>query len=131
MILNNYRYNVHGGVDADCLLDGEVLPYTLSDEQIKKIPEGVVPAAFQAYVEVPEKVTRRQAKQQLLIAGLLSQVENIIYNIEDPLQKGLTDLYWKEANDFERNSPYVLAIGSALQLSASELDELFINAAKL
>lgn len=131
MNLSNYRYNSLGGIDADYQIDNEVYPYTLSQDQIDALPEGVLIASYKPYVEVPDKVTRRQAKQQLLIAGLLSQVETIISNIEDPLQKGLTDLYWKEAGDFERNSPYVLAIGNALQLSASELDELFINAAKL
>lgn len=40
MSFSNYRYNRIGGIDADKTLDGgEVVPYTLSDDEIKDIPE--------------------------------------------------------------------------------------------
>lgn len=36
--LSNYRYNQVGGVDADRTLDsGEVVPYTLSSEEVNKV----------------------------------------------------------------------------------------------
>lgn len=43
--LSNYRYNRVGGVDADRELDGEIVPYTLSEDEIKAL-NGVEIAPF-------------------------------------------------------------------------------------
>lgn len=41
MSLSNYRYNRIGGIDADKTLEsGEIIPYTLSEDEIKDIPKG-------------------------------------------------------------------------------------------
>jgi len=46
MNLSNYTYNKLGGVDADRVLEsGEIVPYTLSDDEIAEI-DGVEIAAF-------------------------------------------------------------------------------------
>lgn len=65
-ILSNYRYNRIGGVDADRELDsGEVVPYTLSDDEIAEI-EGVEIADFddtgyQTSIAISEFKASRQA----------------------------------------------------------------------
>ena len=66
MILSNYRYNRIGGVDADRELDsGEIVPYTLSDDEISEL-DGVEVAAFddtgyQTAIAISEFKASRQA----------------------------------------------------------------------
>jgi hypothetical protein len=43
----------------------------------------------------------------------------------------LVRLAWKEALEFERNSPTVAAMAAALNLSGNQLDDLFIAAAQI
>lgn len=78
---------------------------------------------------IPASVTRRQARQALLLAGLLDQVQPAIDVIPDPVQRGLLQIEWDDAQDFERNSWAVLMIGAALGLDDDGLDQLFIQAA--
>lgn len=80
---------------------------------------------------VPVSVTRRQARQALLLAGKLVDVQPAIDAIPDPLQKGLAQIEWDDATDYDRNRPLVIQIGAALGLDEHGLDELFIQAAKL
>lgn len=80
---------------------------------------------------VPQIVTRRQARQALLIRGLLDFVEPAIDSIEDPLQRGLALIEWQDATEFERSRPLVIQIGLALSLDDEGLDDLFTFAATL
>jgi mevalonate kinase len=80
---------------------------------------------------VPQTVTRRQAKQALLINGKLSLVQPAIDAIADPSQKAMIQIEWDDSQEFERNRPSVIAIGTAIGLSSSQLDELFVLAATL
>lgn len=82
-------------------------------------------------VIVPQIVTRRQARQALLIRGLLDLVGPAIDSIEDPLHRGLAQIEWEDATEFERNRELVIQIGLALGLEDEGLDELFIFAATL
>ena len=80
---------------------------------------------------VPQSVTRRQAKQALLLAGLLSGVQPAIDAIPDPTQRALIQIEWDDSQVFERNRPALIALGGALGLNAAGLDALFIQAAAL
>lgn len=80
---------------------------------------------------VPHVVTRRQARQALLIRGLLDLVEPAIDAIENPLQRDLAQIEWEDATEFERSRPIVIQIGLALGLDEDGLDELFIFASTL
>ncbi len=71
-------------------------------------------------------VTRYQAKAALYDAGLLSSAESVITASTDPLVK----LAWQEAG-FIRQSAFVDSVGAELGLSALQLDDLFIAAAKI
>lgn len=79
-------------------------------------------------VAVPQSVTRFKAKAALLNAGLLDAVESLMGNENTP---ALSRLAWKEALEFERNSQTVAAMADALNLSGSQLDDLFIAAAQI
>jgi hypothetical protein len=77
---------------------------------------------------VPQIVSRFQAKAALLSAGLLDQVEAMM---ADPATPAVTKLAWAEAVEFNRQSPTVLAMASALSLTDQQLDDLFTAAAAI
>lgn len=79
---------------------------------------------------VPPQITRRQAKQELLLAGLHHKVDEVIDGISDPIEKEMMKLYWNESEVFERDHPSLLLIASELNLSDEEIDDLFIKASE-
>jgi len=72
---------------------------------------------------VPKAVSRFQAKAALFNAGLLPTVETAMAQAS-PVAR----LAWNEALEFQRDSPTVLSMASALNLTARQLDDLFIAA---
>lgn len=80
---------------------------------------------------IPDRVTRRQARQALLLAGKLSAVQPAIDAIADPIQRGLAQIEWDDSQDFERKRPLLVAIGTAIGLGSDDLDALFVQAAAL
>lgn len=80
---------------------------------------------------VPAKVTRRQARQALLIAGLLDNVQPAIDAITDPVQRGLAQIEWDDSQDFERYRPLLIQLGYAIGLDDVGIDNLFIQAGGL
>lgn len=71
-------------------------------------------------------VSPLQAKMALLNAGLLDEVEATVANSSRDVQ-----LAWTNAQSFERNSPLIASLSSALGLSAQQIDDLFALAATL
>lgn len=76
-------------------------------------------------------VTARQARLALLQAGLLDQVADAIAAIHDPAQREAAGIEWEYATEVKRLHPWVVALGSGLGLSDSEIDDLFAVAATL
>lgn len=76
-------------------------------------------------IVVPQMLTPRQARLALLNAGLLDEVETLLAN-DRAMQ-----IWWEYSLDIQRNHEHVVAIGSALELTETQLDELFIEGAKL
>lgn len=81
--------------------------------------------------QVPQVVTRRQARQALLLAGRLQDVQPAIDAIADPLQRGLAQIAWEDSLEFERHDPVLLQLAGVLGVTSAELDALFIQAAQL
>jgi hypothetical protein len=84
----------------------------------------------------PAKVTRRQARQALLLAGLLDDVPAAIANLDDGTPGGnqkmrMAQIEWEDSLEFERARPLVTEIAAAIGLGAEALDQLFITAAAL
>lgn len=77
---------------------------------------------------VPLRVTRRQARQALLLAGLLDSVPAAIAAIPDPVHRGLAQIEWDDSLEFERHRPLLIQLGAALGLDSAALDQLFITA---
>ena len=80
---------------------------------------------------VPASVTRRQAKQALLLNGLLANVQPAIDAIPDAAQRAMIQIEWDDSQVFERDRPALITLGSALGLTNTQLDDLFIGAAQL
>lgn len=80
---------------------------------------------------VPASVTRRQAKQALLLKGLLANVQPAIAAIPDAAQRAMIQIEWDDSQVFDRDRPALIALGSALGLSDIQLDNLFIEASQL
>lgn len=94
--------------------------------------DGVVLAPVQqATPVIPQVVTRRQARQALLLRGLLDKVDPAIAAITDITQRGLAQIEWEDSQVFERTRPTLISIGNAIGLDSAGLDDLFVYAATL
>jgi hypothetical protein len=90
--------------------------------------------AWQAEVSgptIPQSVTRRQAKEALLLNGLLANVQPAIDAITDATQRGLMQIEWDDAQTFERNHASLIQLATALGLDSAGIDALFVQAAAL
>lgn len=114
-----WHVNLSGPVD-------ELLPYEITPPDT---PSRVFAGAWPpAAPQVPAKVTRRQARQALLLAGLLDKVQPAIDAIPDPQQRQLAQIEWDDSLDFERHRPLLIQLGYALGLDDAGLDAIFIQA---
>ena len=94
---------------------------------LKWIEEGNTPEPVDIIpVPVPQIISRFQAKAVLLQMELLDDVETLMTSAS-PIVK----LAWENAIEFNRQSPSLLAMSSALGLSSEQLDALFIEASKV
>lgn len=85
---------------------------------------------------IPAKVTRRQARQALLLEGLLDDVPVAIAQLDDGTPEGnqkmrMAQIEWEDSLEFERARPLVIEIAEAIGLDSERLDALFVAAAGL
>lgn len=77
---------------------------------------------------VPEVVTMRQARQAMLYAGILAQVDALIAAM--PGEEGESArIDWNHARDVKRDWPLIGALGPQVGLNEQQIDDLFIYAA--
>lgn len=82
-------------------------------------------------IEIPQTVSQRQLRTQLALNGFdLNDVQLIINSLPDP-NKTIAQIAWDFALTFFRTDPLLIAIAGALNISESDLDQIFINASKL
>lgn len=110
--------------------DGPVAVPGHDAEQPGEIVPGVIEWPDTSPV-VPAKVTRRQARQALLLAGKLDLVQPAIDAMTDPTQKAMAQIEWDDSQDFERSRPLLIALAYAIGLTDEDIDNLFIQAAQL
>lgn len=101
-----------------------------NDERPKPTWEEILEAYSEIGVEIPSKVTMRQARLALHSAGLLANVEAAINALPEPPRLAAR-IEWDFSSEVHRDKPFVAMIGAALDLTNAELDELFIEAATL
>lgn len=80
---------------------------------------------------VPQTVTRRQAKQALILGGLVAGVQPAIDAIPNVTQRAMIQCEWDDSQVFERQRPALIMLGSSLGLNAAQLDALFVTASTL
>lgn len=80
--------------------------------------------------QVPASVTMRQARLALHAAGLLTGVEAAIDALPEP-PRTEARIEWDYASEVHRSSDLISVLGSALEMSAEELDNLFFTAVTL
>ena len=76
-------------------------------------------------VIVPQAVTMRQARLQLLAVGLLDDVNTLLANDAAAM------INWGYATHVYRNDAIVLQLKTSMGLTDEQLDELFVAASKL
>ena len=95
------------------------------DAVAPELPEYVAPPP-----EGPQTVSMRQARLALLNAGLLTVVTDAIAAM--PGTEGeAARIEWGYAQNVERYAPLVKSMASALPLTEEQIDNLFVEAAKL
>ena len=75
---------------------------------------------------VPQVMTARQAKLVLLAAGLLDDVDAAVAGADRA-----TQIEWEYAQEVSRTWPSLVAMATALGMTDAQLDDLFIQGAKL
>lgn len=74
---------------------------------------------------VPLSITPLQAKLQLLEIELLDEVEELVK------QDRRVEIYWTNAQKFNKDDEILKTMATALGLSSEQLDDMFIAASKL
>ena len=85
------------------------------------------------YEKPPLKpLTRRQFRLALVMNGFaLADIEALINQIEDDMQRQIIQIEWQDATVFERNNSDLLAIAAMIGLSSAQIDELWEQALSL
>ena len=74
-------------------------------------------------------LTRRQFRLALVTNGFaLADIEALINQIEDATQRQITLIEWQDGTAFERYSPSLLKMADLMNLSSSQVDELWSQA---
>jgi len=79
---------------------------------------------------VPQSVTMRQARLALHAAGLLTSVDAAIAAMDEP-DKTAAQITWEFAQTVDRGFGMVPQLAAALGMTETQIDDLFIAAAKL
>ena len=85
------------------------------------------------YEKPPLKpLTRRQFRLALVINGFaLADIEALINQIEDDMQRQITLIEWQDGTTFIRTSPNLLFMADLMGLSSAQIDELWSQALTL
>lgn len=81
--------------------------------------------------KVPFEISKRQARQQLIVLGLIGSIQPAIDAIVDGTERALVQSFWDDSYAYERNHPQLIALGNAIGLDSAALDAAFIAASKL
>jgi len=126
---NYYEEQPLNSVDFAPSIENPELNAVLNSEKTEWVD--VRTAEQQQKALVPELVSRRQLKLQLILSGFnVSLIDGVINQLPEP-NKSIALVAWNDAGTFVREDPLLVALASQLGLSDVKLDEIFINASKL
>lgn len=71
-------------------------------------------------------LTRRQFRLALATNGYnLADIEILIAQIEDDMQRQIIQIEWQDATVFERTNPTLLMMAELMQLTSEQIDQLW------
>lgn len=74
-------------------------------------------------------LTRRQFRLALVMNGFaLADIEALINQIEDDMQRQIIQIEWQDATVFERNNSSLFVMAALMGLSAEQVDALWVQA---
>jgi hypothetical protein len=77
-------------------------------------------------------VTMAQAQKALVLSGIsLSAVDDAIATITDPIERQLAQIDWAKSGTVRRDSALVASLAPLLELTETQIDDLFVLAATL
>lgn len=79
---------------------------------------------------IPSSITKRQARQELIVSGLIGAVEATIDAIQDPTQKALMLSWWNDSQTYDRDNPELISMADSIGLTEEQLDEMFLSASR-
>lgn len=79
---------------------------------------------------IPSSITKRQARQELIVSGLIGAVEAAIDAIQDPTQKALMLSWWNDSQTYDRDNPELISMADSIGLTEEQLDEMFLSASR-
>ena len=82
-------------------------------------------------VTIPASVTKRQARQQLILMGLIQNVQPLIDSIPDDTERAMIQSFWDDSTEYERNRVELITLATGLGLDSDALDTAFVEANKL
>lgn len=113
----------------------ELLSGITDKQQILNALSGFNPEYVWAVTyEMPpvKPLTRRQFRLALVTNGYnLADIETLIAQIEDDMQRQIIQIEWQDATVFERNNSSLLTMAALMGLSSSQIDELWAQALTL
>ena len=74
---------------------------------------------------IPQAITMRQARLQLLDVGLLDDVEALV-----ALDRK-SQIEWEYANEVYRQNPLIESVKETMSLTDEQIDDMFLSASKL
>jgi hypothetical protein len=100
--------------------------WTAEEALLAGVPQGTVDAAVLACARAAMHCTPRQARLALAAADLLGDTTTWVAT-----QDEATQITWEFATVIQRTDPIIIAAGTALSLSDTDLDDLFTAAVAL
>ncbi len=111
------------GIIIDCIVNDELIDGWV------ECPEHVgigmdIKTPCKPYV--PKSLTPVQARIALNNAGLRTQVDNAVSSADQN-----TKDYWEFATSIDRNNPILISMATSLGITSEQVDQLFIEGAKI
>lgn len=117
--------------------NGDVYAYVSQEEREEHGHKGLVRMSdeeVQAHIKnhssTPkiDYVTRAQGKAELIKQGLWDDVRTFVESIKDPTERALGFVALDDTTHWQRHSPFLNSVANALELSESDMDDLFAKA---
>lgn len=126
-------YKLNNSIIITRIADGAGIPPDVRNTDYQQylawLAEGNTPEPYVAPPPpIPTSVTRFQALAVLATGGYLGTIRTYIATLGED---DITRLAWENAADWERTSPTLNALAQMLNLTSTEVDDLFVAASQV